>query len=46
MTADQVYRHSIFDRDYNVQAQKGYEGRAKVGFKSTGTTDRKGTKIL
>ena len=40
MTADQVYRHSIFDRDYNVQARKGYEGRAKVGF-----TDRTGRKI-
>jgi len=40
MTADQVYRHSIFDRDYNVQARKGYEGRAKVGF-----TDRTGRRI-
>ena len=40
MTADQVYRHSIFDRDYNVQARKGYTGRAKVGF-----TDRTGRKI-
>ena len=40
MTADQVYRHSIFDRAYNVQTRKGYEGRAKVGF-----TDRTGRKI-
>ena len=40
MTAEQVYRHSIFDKDYNVQARKGYEGRAKVGF-----TDRTGRRI-
>ena len=41
MTAAQVYRHSIFDKDYfqNIHKQ-GYTGRSKVGF-----TDRTGRKV-
>ena len=43
MTADQVRRHSLFDRPYNVQTRKGFSGKAKVSFTdSTGRKVKKG----